>query len=625
MNLPRTLPVGAEPSASGVHFRVWAPLRRRVEVLLEEGGGRPSSSHVLMPEADGYHAGAVEGIGAGTRYRYRLDGGDAFPDPASRFQPEGPHGPSEVVDPHAYRWRDSSWAGVTLPGQVIYELHVGTFTPEGTWGSAARQLPALADLGVTLLEVMPVAEFDGRFGWGYDGVDLFAPTRLYGTPDEFRAFVDVAHGHGLGVVLDVVYNHLGPSGNYLAEYSPHYFSTRHETDWGEAINFDGPGAGPVREFFVSNAAYWIREFHLDGLRLDATQSIFDDGPRHILSEIVRGARRAAGERPILLIAENEPQRVELVRPEAEDGFGLDALWNDDYHHSASVALTGKREAYYTDHLGAAQELLSSAKWGFLFQGQRYRWQGQRRGTPAFGTPPAAFVHYLENHDQVANSAGGLRLHQRTGPGAHRAVTALTLLAPQTPMLFQGQEFSASTPFLYFADHQPELARKVREGRAEFLTQFPSIATPEVSEALPDPGSPETFGRCRLDHAERTRHAGAHALHRDLLRLRRDDEAFRMQRPGGVDGALLTNEAFVLRFFAGGTDERLLIVNLGRDLLLTPAPEPLLAPPEGMRWTLRWSSEDPRYGGGGTPDPETEDGWRIPGTATVVLRPAPREA
>jgi maltooligosyltrehalose trehalohydrolase len=615
----RKIPVGAHPVEGGVHFRAWAPGRHTVEVVLE---GDREGAFPLRREEEGYHSATIPGAAPGTLYRYRLDGGDAYPDPASRFQPQGPHGPSEVVDPWSYSWSDDGWGGLELAGQVIYEMHVGTFTREGTWAAAARELASLAELGVTALEIMPVAEFHGRFGWGYDGVDLFAPSRLYGAPDDFRRFVDGAHALGLAVILDVVYNHLGPSGNYLREFSGSYFSRRHETEWGEAINFDGADAGPVREFFLSNAAYWIREFHLDGLRLDATQSIFDEGPRHIIGEIVEHARRAAGERRILVIGENEPQEVALVRAVDRGGQGLDTLWNDDYHHSAMVALTGGTEAYYGDHLGAPQELVSALKWGFLFQGQHYRWQGQRRGTPAFGLPPAAFVHFLQNHDQVANSADGRRLHQRTSPGSARALTALTLLGPQTPMLFQGQEFAASAPFLYFADHEPELARKVQEGRGEFLRQFRSIATPETESILPDPAHPETFDRCKLDHAERHRHPEVWALHRDLLRLRREDAAFRMQRAGGVDGAVLSHDAFVLRYFAGGTDERLVLVNLGRDLLFAPAPEPLLGPPAGMRWMIRWSSEHPRYGGGGTPPVETEEGWRIPGASAIVLAPAP---
>ncbi len=618
----RRLPVGAESqSGGGAHFRVWAPRRKRVQVVLEGIPGGPRSFD-LKPEGNGYFSGEVSEAGTGTLYRYRLDGEDQlYPDPASRFQPEGPHGPSQVVDPARFRWSDEGWSGVGLEGQVIYEMHVGTFTAESTWEAASRELPELAALGVTVVEVMPVAEFPGRFGWGYDGVDLFAPTRLYGEPDDFRRFVDSAHGAGLGVILDVVYNHLGPDGNYLPQFSRDYFTDRYSNEWGEALNFDGPESGPVREFFASNAGYWIEEFHLDGLRLDATQTIHDGSPEHILTAIGRSAHQAARGRSVLLVAENESQEVRLVRPLEGGGCGLDALWNDDFHHSATVALTGRNEAYYMDYLGTPQELVSAVKYGYLYQGQRYRWQKKCRGSPAFGLSPARFVLYTQNHDQIANSAAGLRTHQLTCPGRHRAMTALLLLAPGTPMLFQGQEFSASTPFLYFADQPPELAGLVRRGRAEFVAQFPSVADPEVQARLADPADPESWRRSQLDLSERESHAEAYRLHRDLIRMRREDPVFSRQEAGRLDGAVLGPEAFLLRFFGEDGEDRLLLVNLGRDLPLDPAPEPLLAPPEGREWEVLWSSEDPRYGGLGTPPLWPEGICWIPGHAALVLKPS----
>jgi maltooligosyltrehalose trehalohydrolase len=619
----RRLPVGAEVLAGdGVHFRVWAPRRRRVEVVLEAGGPGAGTAAVLEPEGGGYFSGRVASARAGSRYRYRLDGGESFPDPASRFQPDGPHGPSEVIDPDASPWQDGAWRGIALPGQVIYELHLGTFSPEGTWAGAIPRLTDLVRTGVTVVEVMPVADFPGRFGWGYDGVDLFAPTRLYGRPDDMRRFVDAAHGLGLGVLLDVVYNHIGPDGNYLKQFSERYFSDKH-TEWGEALNFDGPDSGPVREFFSANGAYWIDEFHLDGLRLDATQCIRDDSAEHILATIGRAARGASRGRNIILVAENEAQHVRLVRPLEQGGYGLDGLWNDDFHHSAHVALTAHAEAYYRDYLGKPQEFVSAVKYGYLFQGQRYAWQKQQRGTPSFGLSPAAFVTYLENHDQVANSGRGLRLFQLSSPGRIRALTGLLLLGPGTPMLFQGQEFACTSPFLFFADHKPELAKLVRKGRREFLAQFPRLATPESQELLADPADEATFRRCKIDWSERERHAEVHALHVDLLRLRKE-EPFRGQRPCGVDGAVLNEHAFGVRFFGAGGADRLLLVNLGRDLHLEVVPEPLLAPPEGKRWEVQWSSESPRYGGGSTLPVERDDGWHLPGEAAVVLRPAQQE-
>ncbi|HYL05391.1 MAG TPA: malto-oligosyltrehalose trehalohydrolase, partial [Thermoanaerobaculia bacterium] len=505
----RRLPVGAEVVAGGgVHFRVWAPARRRVEVVFAAAAAADGRRELeLAREAGGgYFSGFAAAAAAGDLYRFRLDGGDAFPDPASRWQPEGPHGPSRVVDPAAYAWCDAGWRGAVRQGQVIYELHAGTFTREGTWAAAARRLAGLADLGVTMLEVMPVAEFPGRFGWGYDGVDLFAPSHLYGEPDDFRRFVDAAHGHGLAVILDVVYNHFGPDGNYLEQFSPDYFTDRHGNEWGKAIHFYGAPA--VRELFVANAVHWVEEYHLDGLRLDATQDVHDRPERpaeHVLAVIGRAARRAAAALPpgrsVLLVAESEPQDGRLVRPEKQGGYGLDAMWSDDFHHSAMVALTGRAEAYYSDYKGSPQELLSAVKRGPLYQGQRYVWQRRRRGAPALDLPRAAFVFYLQNHDQVANSARGERLHRLANPGCYRAMTALLLLAPATPLLFQGQEFGAAAPFVFFADHHPELARAVRRGRLEFLAQFPSLADPGVQATVPDPGSPETFALCKLDLRE----------------------------------------------------------------------------------------------------------------------------
>jgi maltooligosyltrehalose trehalohydrolase len=613
----RRLPIGAEPRGDGTHFRVWAPHACSVDVLDGAGAVTP-----LKPEADGYFSG-VAAVGVGGHYRYRLDSGESYPDPASRAQTDGPHGPSMVVDPEAFPWTDGGWAGVRRTGQVIYEMHVGTFTREGTWLAAAAELPELARLGVTIVEMMPVAEFPGRFGWGYDGVALFAPTRLYGAPDDLRRFVDHAHAAGIGVILDVVYNHLGPDGNYLGTFAPEYFTDRYANEWGQAINFDGPDAGPVREFFAANAAYWIDEFHMDGLRFDATQQMFDASSRHVLVDIVERARAAAPRRRLLLVAENEPQHARLLRAPARGGYGLDALWNDDFHHTARVALTGRMEAYYTDYGGRPQEFVSAAKHGFLYQGQHYVWQGRRRGAPARDVAPSAFVAYVQNHDQVANSPRGERLHTMTSPGRWRAMTALLLLAPATPMVFQGQEFAASSPFVYFADHRPELAALVRKGRTEFLAQFPSIAAPEVAACVPDPGAPETFEACKLDLGERLRHAASYALHRDLLAMRHHDVVFSAQGAYGIDGAVLGPEAFVLRFFGENGGDRLLVVNLGADLSLPIVPEPLLAPPADARWEIAWSTEDPRYGGAGAAAFDPDGPWRLPSQAALVLRPMPR--
>ena len=620
----RRFPIGAELQAGQAHLRVWAPRCRRVAVVID-GSARPEIA--LSAEGNGYFSGAAAGLGGGGRYRFRLDDQEKlYPDPASRFQPEGPGGPSEVIEPRAFVWRDDDWRGVSPRGQVIYELHVGTFTAEGTYAAAAERLESLGALGVTLIELMPLADAPGRFGWGYDGVNLWAPNRLYGRPDDLRRFVAAAHAVGIGVILDVVYNHIGPNENYLGCFSAGYFTDRHQNEWGAAINFDGNNATPSREFFIENAGYWVEEFHLDGLRLDATQAIVDASPDHVLAAIGRRVRLAAKGRGTYVVSENEPQETRLVRPPDgppdERGYGLDALWNDDFHHTALVALTGHNEAYYTDYRGAPQELLSAIRWGFLYQGQHYKWQKRPRGTPSLDLAAERFVLYLENHDQVANSGLGARLSTLTAPDRLRAMTALLLLAPGTPMLFQGQEFGSTRPFLYFADHDEELARAVAKGRREFLAQFPSLADPEVQQRIPDPAAPETFAACKLDWGERDRHRQLWDLHRDLLRLRRQEPAFAAQDLTRLFTAVLGAEAMLLRYWCASGD-RLLLVNLGTDLHLDVAPEPLLAPPRGAAWRTLWSSEDPRYGGRGTSAVETDDGFHLPGHAAVVLAPAVR--
>lgn len=612
------MPIGAEPIGNGrTDVRVWAAAAKLVEVVLASG-----AVSALDRDADGYFSGVIAAA-AGDHYQFRIDGSDRlYPDPASRFQPEGPHGPSEIVDPSAFAWNDEGWRGVSLAGQVLYELHVGTFTHAGTWAAAAEELPELARIGITTIEMMPIAEFDGRFGWGYDGVDMFAPSHLYGRPDDLRAFVNAAHRLGIAVILDVVYNHFGPVGNYLRAFSPSYFTNKYDNEWGDAINFDDADAAPVREFFIANAGYWIGEFHLDGLRLDATQQVFDHSDEHILTVIGRRAREAAGGRSVVVTAENETQCTDLVRPTSEGGYGLDALWNDDFHHSAMVAMTGRSEAYYGDTRGDPQEFISSAKYGYLFQGQFYRWQAQPRGTPAFTLSPSRFVNFIQNHDQIANSARGLRVHRLTGPGRLRAMTALLLLGPGVPLLFQGQEFASSAPFLYFADFEGELAAAVRQGRREFLSQFRSLADFAHRGALADPGDPTTFERCRLDLGERARHGPAYALHIDLLRMRREDPAFSLHGSSGIDGAVLSASAFVLRFFTPDhSQDRLLIVNLGIDMRRGSFAEPLIAPPVNADWEVQWCSEDPSYGGNGAPDILQADGhWLIPGESAVVLAP-----
>ncbi|HKN86562.1 MAG TPA: malto-oligosyltrehalose trehalohydrolase [Nitrospiraceae bacterium] len=610
--------LGATVLDSGVEFRVWAPKCKRVEAWLEDLG----EAVVLQKDDRDYWTGVVPQAKAGMRYRYRLDGEILCPDPCSRYQPEGPHGPSLIVDPRQFVWNDDDWPGVRMHGQVIYELHIGTLTPDGTFDAAIRELDGLKALGITLIELMPVAEFPGRWNWGYDGVSLYAPAHTYGDAEALKRFVDAAHRRGLGVLLDVVYNHIGPDGNYLTAYSDDYFTDRYHNDWGAAINFDGPGSSEVRAFFIKNACYWIGECRLDGLRIDATQDIHDAGPVHVLAELSRRAREAAGSRSIVLIGENEPQDVRLLAPADQGGYGLDALWNDDFHHMARVALTGRREAYYTDYRGSAQEVVSTVKRGFLYQGQRYEWQDKPRGSVVTAEPACAFVCYIQNHDQVANHLYGERIHALASPARYRVFAALMLLAPATPMLFMGQEFGASTPFLFFADHRPELTQPVHQGRRAFLAQFSSYESSEAQDQVADPALGETFHRSKLNPAERGAHHRIYDFHRDLLHIRRSDPVIAGQRRDRVDGAVLSSEAVVIRFFGEAGDDRLLLLNWGPDLAYSPAPEPLLAPVPGCSWRLVWSSDHPRYGGSGIMNPCTAHGWRVSGSSATFFAASP---
>jgi maltooligosyltrehalose trehalohydrolase len=624
----RPPPIGCHLSARGAEFRVWAPAAHNVRAVFPD---QDVQSLDLTPSTSGYFVGSLPAARAGTKYFFELDGHtEPWPDPASQLQPAGPTGPSEIIDPKAYAWQDraadgTAWQGPAPAGHIFYELHIGTFTREGTWAAAREQLAELAALGITVLEIMPIAEFSGRFGWSYDPVGLFAPFHGYGPPVELCRFIDEAHRLGIAVILDVVYNHFSRLGEQLLRpFSPDYFSQRHQSEWGASPNFDGPQSEAVREYFLANAAYWISQYHFDGLRIDATQAFKDDSPRSILLELCQTARAAAPDRRVLVVGENEPQQAELLRDEGQGGFSFDNLWNDDFHHSVTVRLTGQREAYYSDYSGRAEELIASAKWGYLFQGQYYAWQKKPRGTPALDVPARKFLNYMQNHDQLANSADGRRIDRLTSPGRLRAMTALWLLAPQTPMLFQGQEFAASSPFFYFNDCQGVDATEVHHGRSKFLSQFPSLNTPQMQALAYDPCDEQNFQRCKLDFADRSAHLKIYHLHRDLLKLRRDDPVFSQHDAQRLHGVALSSDTLALRFLGSQGQTRLLLVNFGGDLCLNSISHPLLAPPEGMHWETLWSSDDPAYDGRGTPDVDTAEGWRIPGEAAVALEPARRE-
>ena len=660
-HVKRRYPIGAELIGENqTHFRIWAPKARKIDVVLEDAADAKPKFYPLTAEPAGYFSGAVN-ASAGQHYRFRINDAETFyPDPASRFQPDGPHGASCIVDPMKFQWSDAQWPGLKIKGQIIYEMHIGTFTDEGTWRAAAEQLSELARIGITVIEMMPVAEFPGRFGWGYDGVDLFATSHLYGTPDDLRAFIDRAHSLGVGVILDVVYNHFGPDGNYLGVFSDDYLVHGKGHEWGDVINFDGPNSGPVREFFITNGRYWIEEFHFDGFRFDATHAIHDQSEEYIIGAVGCAARKAAGSRSIILVAENDLQESKMVRPGGSEfrlqaaprdfaslpdrvnaelrtptGDGLDGMWNDDLHHSAIVALTGQNVGYFSDYAGKPQEFISAAKYGFLYQGQALSWRKVLRGTPtrsgglqsaangtaAFNIPAEAFVCFIENHDQIANTGLGNRPRFQTSAGRYRAITALLLLGPWTPLLFQGEEFGASSPFLFFADvGDASVREQTRRGRAELLAPFLSLSEEETLRNLPAPDDPEAFSRCKLDFSEREKNRHIYDLHADLLKLRREDSRFRQQSFGGIDGAVLGSASFVIRFFSEADDDRLLLVNLGERQILHPASEPLLAPPAGCRWVTLWTSDSPRYGGVDAVATATSKQWILPAESTVALRP-----
>lgn len=617
------LPIGANPDASGVTFRVWAPGHERVDVIIY--GPDAEAVHPLAAEADGYYTAHIEGIGAGARYKYRLDGSDTFPDPASRSQPDGVHGPSEVVDPNAFRWTDEGWRGLPLEAMVLYELHVGAATPDGSFGALIDRLDDLVELGVTAIEIMPVAEFPGERNWGYDGVDLYAPASAYGGPDAFKRLVDAAHGRGLVVVLDVVYNHFGPEGNYLPAFtSGRIFTERHHTPWGAAVNYDGEQSGPVREFVIDNALYWIHEYHVDGLRLDATHAIVDDSPVHILQELTTRVRASAGpERHLVFIAEDERNERKVITPVEEGGLGLDGVWADDFHHQLRRLIAGDREGYFRFYSGTAEDLARTLRQGWYDEGQTPDLRDEPRGTPAGDLPPPRFVHCIQNHDQVGNRALGDRLSQDVHSAIYRAASALLLLSPYTPLLWMGQEWAAATPFLYFTDHPEELGKLVTEGRREEFKGFSAFADPESRERIPDPQAADTFLRSKLHWEERGRppHAGVRRLYRELLALRRAEPALRSRARDSFRAAALGDAGLALRRSDGNAGAILLVVSFTGPLRIDLADREETRAPDGGEWKLLLATGEARFGGRGGEAVRLGPGGALDlaGAGGVVLR------
>lgn len=585
---------GANVEPDGVRFSVWAPSARRVEVEL--GGPDPARFEDLQPLDDGRFSGHITGIGAGTHYRFRIDGEGPFPDPYSRYQPADVHGPSEVIDPATYAWRDAGWPGLTPDGLVIYEAHVGTMTRDGTFEAFIGELDALRELGVSAIELMPVAQCPGGRNWGYDGVDLFAPFNAYGRPDDLRRLVDEAHQRGLGVILDVVYNHLGPEGNYLRAFAPSYFSDRHVTPWGEGLNWDGPESTRVRQFAIDNACSWIAEYHIDGLRLDATHALIDDSPVHIVQELTQRARDVAGDRSIVVFAEDGRHEISRARDVDAGGEGLDGVWADDFHHEVRVLLTNARENYYSAYAGTTTRIAGAIMSGLE---QDFTSEDHPVGTPIVpGDPASAFVFCIQNHDQVGNRPFGERLHHEVSLDRYLTASALFLCAPETPLLFMGQEFAASTPFLYFTDHPEELGRLVTDGRREEFAGFRMFHDEDLRQTIPDPQAEATFLASKLDPAERETNAGVLAVYRALLDLRRNDAVLSINDRQRTRAVALTAQVIALHRWHGD-QHRLLIANFGMATVLDKS---MLAPVSlepGHDWTLMLSTGDVASGGTGT--------------------------
>jgi maltooligosyltrehalose trehalohydrolase len=602
-----TLDRGAAPRADGsTRFAVWAPNARQVEVAIEREG---TVRTVPLRRGDGgVHDCTIPGVPPGTDYSYRLDGGPARPDPVSRWRPAGVHGPSRVVEPGAFRWTDDGWRGLETADLVIYELHVGTFSPAGTFDGVIERLPRLRDLGVTAIEIMPVSEFPGRRNWGYDGVSPYAVQSTYGGPEGLRRLVDAAHREGLAVVLDVVYNHLGPEGNYLRDFGP-YFSDRYRTAWGEGLNLDGPDSDEVRRYVVDNAVYWVREYHLDGLRLDAVDRIVDLSPVHIAEELgaaVHAHGESAGRRT-LVIAEIDANDPKWVKDRAVGGYGMDAHWSDDFHHAVHVALTGERSGYYTDFTepGAIAKVLGRR---YVNDGRYSPHRRRRHGRPAADVPADRFVVAIQNHDQTGNRARGERLSTLVSPEALRLAAALLLLSPYVPLLFMGEEHGETNPFLYFVSHgDPALIEAVRQGRREEFASF------GWAGEVPDPQAEETFEASRpsWERAESGDGARMLALYRDLLRLRRSEPAL---RPAAATVRVRHDES--AGWVAARYDKEETVV----EAVFNLSPEARSVPLERGRWALVLATDGPVYGGAGEATIAGGE-LRLPGHAAALLRQA----
>lgn len=589
--------LGAWITPDGIRFRVWSPTARSIDCIVLQSPSMPKSIHPLEPTGEGYFIGTFTDIPIGACYQFRIDGQNAYPDPASRFQPEGVHGPSQVVDPSEFLWTDADWMGRKMEDLILYELHVGTFTPEGTFNGVRKKLNELQDLGITAIELMPVADFSGNRNWGYDGVDLFAPARCYGTPDELRQLVNEAHALNIGVILDVVYNHLGPDGAYLGVFYPYYFSSKNKSPWGDAINFDDEHCHPVRKFFIENALHWIHEYHIDGLRLDATHVIVDESPTHFLKELALKVHASCTKKKnVLLIAEDDRNQSQLLLPTDKGGYGLDGVWADDYHHQMRRLLAGDNEGYFQDFSGTIQDLALTIRQGWFYTGQKSTFMKRPQGTSTDGIPLEKFVHCIQNHDQVGNRALGDRLNFAVDGASFRAVSALTLLSPATPLIFMGQEWGANTPFCYFTDHPEALGNAVTEGRRNEFRHFKAFSEPAATQSIPDPQDFSTFASSRLNWEERNlpSHAGILALYRDLIGLRRTEPACKKKLNAFLQTDVLGENMLALKREVDNKVSLLVVACLKGSGNITLGEQSITRPPKEKQWHLLMTTEDTPY-------------------------------
>jgi maltooligosyltrehalose trehalohydrolase len=588
---------GANIIDGTVRFRLWAPNQELVSLVLDGGGPVPMGN-----AENGWHELACPVSKAGTLYKFVLENDLEVPDPASRFQPEDVHGPSEVIDPNSYDWKDADWTGRCWEECVIYELHVGAFTQQGTFLAAIERLDYLQELGITAIELMPVADFPGDRNWGYDGVLLFAPDSSYGRPEDLKALVDAAHARNIMVFLDVVYNHFGPDGNYLPAYSP-VFTEHHKTPWGAAVNYDAEGSDLVREFVIQNAMYWISEFHFDGLRLDAVHAIKDDSDTHVLDELASRVRNVARNRQIHLLLENEENETTPLERAYGKPVYYTAQWNDDVHHALHAAATSETSGYYADYAGDTEKLGRALAEGFAFQGEPMKYRGSPRGQPSAHLPPTAFVSFIQNHDQIGNRAYGDRITSVAPVEAVRAIASVYLLLPQIPMLFMGEEFGCSQPFPFFAHFEPDLADAVREGRRAEFAKFPEFRDPHKRETIPDPTSEGTYQSAKLDWNEAKLNADCLGWYRELLAIRGREIVPRLKNMAGNSGSyeVLGEGAVSVRWTMGDGACLRLVANLadgrlenarfsGRRIWSVSTGDRDTLGPWGVIWTIEGRSD-----------------------------------